>query len=151
MSEMMEFVAVAVACFFIWKGCTHFVSRYKKDKHPVQEWHELGLIRERYDSQSTDAGYIYFVKDSSSDLIKVGKAIDVEKRIRNNFGTIMPGTITLIHTLQSKNYHRTETLFHQYWSEKRVKGEWFELSSDDIRWIKRAVYPRDIVDSIKGY
>lgn len=151
MSDMLEFLLVAVVCLLLWKGLKHVSSRYKKDKQPVQEWHELGLIRERYDSQSTDAGYIYFVKDSGSDLIKVGKAIDVEKRIRNNFGTIMPGTITLIHTLQSKNYHKTETLFHQYWKGKRVKGEWFDLSGEDIRWIKRAEYPREIVDSIKGY
>lgn len=120
-------------------------------KRRVEEMHHLGLIRERYDCQLEDSGFIYFVQESGNGRIKIGKAKDPEKRIQNDFGTIMPYHFDVIHLIQSKNYSKTENLFHRYFANKRFKGEWFDLSHADISWIKEGVFPRDIEDSIKGY
>jgi hypothetical protein len=117
----------------------------------IEEWHDLGLIRDRYDSQEPDSGFVYFVRESGNYRIKIGKAKNPESRIDNDFGTLMPYEFETLHLIESMNYSKTEKLFHKYFSDKRYKGEWFDLTDNDLTWIKKEKFPREIEDSIKGY
>ncbi|QGM30151.1 hypothetical protein GI482_07075 [Bacillus sp. N3536] len=80
-------------------------------------------------------GYIYFVKESQTGLIKIGKATNVEKRFFS-LKVGIPFEIELIHKIQSNNYHLSEQLFHKHFYTKKVTGEWYNLSDKDIEWIK---------------
>ncbi|OCA91300.1 hypothetical protein A8F94_05420 [Bacillus sp. FJAT-27225] len=117
----------------------------------IKEWHHLSPVSQQFESVSFNTGYVYFVQESGKKLVKIGKAKVPEKRINNDFGTIMPYEFNTVHIIKSENYHKTEYLFHQHFKEKRCSGEWFELTSQDLNWIKNEKYTPKIEDSIKGY
>lgn len=68
--------------------------------------------------------YTYIMK--SHDLYKIGKAIDVNRRIKG-FKVGNPD-IELVKTIDG-NY---ENHLHKYHKEKRKSGEWFNLNTEDI-------------------
>ncbi|WP_139168452.1 GIY-YIG nuclease family protein [Fictibacillus solisalsi] len=43
---------------------------------------------------------------------------------------------------------QAEKLFHQYFRPKRVHGEWFHLSNEDVQWIISQRYPSSIMASL---
>lgn len=148
MESLLLLIIVAIGLFIF-----HMIN-YKKSKKgtvTIREWHQLGPVSKRFDSKSINSGYIYFVQESGNNRIKIGKAKNPESRIQNDFGTIMPYEFKVLHLIKSENYHKTENLFHNYFKNKRFKGEWFNLTNNDVNWIEKGDYPRDIEDSIKGY
>lgn len=147
----MEVISLAVIILLIVIIFKPHSKPQSQKNYDVQEWHDLGLIRSRYDTEGMNSGFVYFVKESGNNRIKIGKAKDPERRIQNDFGTIMPYEFDVVHLINSSNYHKTENLFHQYFHHKRFKGEWFDLTEEDLLWIKNGLFPREIEDSIKGY
>lgn len=75
--------------------------------------------------------YTYIMK--SHDLHKIGKAINVEERIKI-FRTGNP-TIEVIKVIEG-NY---ESILHKYYKEKRVCGEWFNLTKEEIDYIDTVI------------
>lgn len=76
--------------------------------------------------------YTYILK--SHDLYKIGKAINVEKRIKE-FSTGNP-SIELIKTIDGN----CESYLHRKYKDKRVVGEWFQLTVEDIDEISNSSY-----------
>ena len=66
--------------------------------------------------------------------VKIGKT----KRMKERMGeyTKLPFEPELLYVLESNDYHAAETLIHEYYQEKRLRGEWFELTTDDINCIQ---------------
>lgn len=62
---------------------------------------------------------------------KIGRAKSLKNRL-SNFGLVLPFKIELVHALKSSNMARTEWHFHNLFSHKRIKGEWFNLTDEDI-------------------
>ena len=85
--------------------------------------------------------YTYIIK--SHDLYKIGKAIDVQKRV-DSFRCGNP-YIELIKVIDG-NY---EGHLHRYYKEKRVTGEWFSLSQDDIAAIDRVLTAMKPVEDVE--
>lgn len=77
-------------------------------------------------------GYIYLLK--SGNLYKIGKAKDIEKRMKP-FTVSFPATWSLEYYFQSNNYNKAELLLHKQFDNKRKVGEWFELNSEDVNRI----------------
>ncbi|MCR6096897.1 GIY-YIG nuclease family protein [Salipaludibacillus agaradhaerens] len=80
-------------------------------------------------------GYVYLIKEFHSNTYKIGKAVNVENRLKI-FNVKLPFKWELIHTIKCKDYHRAETKAHNIFSTKRVNGEWFDLSDGDVEEIK---------------
>lgn len=66
------------------------------------------------------SGYVYFLK--CNDLIKIGKANDVKKRI-SSIQTSSPGKLELLGSV--KGGIRTERQLHKLFTARRQNGEWF--------------------------
>lgn len=79
-------------------------------------------------------GYIYLVQ-SPSGHYKIGKAKDVTNRLKT-FEVKMPFEIELIHVIPCSNYHKAESKLHKQYANKRLNGEWFELTPEDVATIK---------------
>lgn len=77
-------------------------------------------------------GHIYLIECQG--LYKIGKEKNKTSRT-NHFKTIMPVEIKNIHSFYSKDYHKAETLLHKKFSHLRQKGEWFNLSPEDVEYI----------------
>lgn len=71
--------------------------------------------------------YTYIMK--SVDLHKIGKAMNPQERLKG-FQTGNP-YIELVKTIEG-NY---ESYLHQKYKDKRVTGEWFKLTEDDIKYL----------------
>jgi hypothetical protein len=150
--DVVQIASIAVIVFCLYKAYKSLYGRgIGGTAAAVQEWHHIEPASQRFDSKGLDSGYVYFVQESGNHRIKIGKAKDPEQRIQNDFGTIMPYEFNIVHLIRSENHHKTENLFHQYFRDKRYKGEWFDLTEQDLSWVQNEKFSREIEDSIKGY
>ena len=70
----------------------------------------------KYDS------YVYFIQDKMSNMIKIGKANDVEKRLKQ-LQTSCPYELELLSYIPGDE--SLEKDIHKKFSEYRHRGEWF--------------------------
>lgn len=78
-------------------------------------------------------GYVYIGYDSSNNYFKIGKSKDVarrEREIRN-----MNPTFRILCNALTENQDVTEKALHKKYANKRIVGEWFDLSSKDVHEI----------------
>ncbi len=74
-------------------------------------------------------GFVYLFKGSQ--FCKIGMAVDVPSRkaaVEKQCGE----KLELVHTIASADYNQAERDLHVKYKTKRVKGEWFDLSPEDI-------------------
>lgn len=79
-------------------------------------------------------GFVYFIK-ADNGLIKIGKTKDLNKRL-DHFTAKLPYRLDLIHSIKTDDTQELEEYFHNKFSKKRKRGEWFELDDKDIREVK---------------
>jgi hypothetical protein len=147
--DLLLLVSVALITFLIYKAYTAFV-KVETPTSQIQEWHHLAPLSQRHNSKGLNTSYVYFIRESGMQRIKIGKADDPKQRIKE-LSTGSAHNHEIVHLIKSENPYKTENLFHKHFREKRYKGEWFDITEKDLRWIQRGNYPREIEDSIKGY
>lgn len=77
---------------------------------------------------------IYFIRVQGTSYFKIGRAANVKKRL----GTIATDNyqpVQLCLTLECKMHHDAnfEKEIHAHFLGRRIRGEWFELTSTDIQ------------------
>lgn len=77
--------------------------------------------------------FVYLIK-AENGLIKIGKTVDIRQRFRTLY-TMCPVKLELVAFLETELADELEIRLHSEFSDKRVKGEWFALSSEDVRAI----------------
>jgi hypothetical protein len=92
-------------------------------------------------------GYVYFIKETFSNHIKIGRSSNLEKRLRL-FISDFPFEIQLIHYIKSNNYEKIELEFHKYFKENRANGEWFKIDDIELKKIISGEYPQTIKNLI---
>ena len=83
---------------------------------------------------NSENGYVYLIK--FGDEYKIGSSNDVERRFRE-IKTQMPYEGKIIHTINTGDPDGIELYWHNYFKDKRLKGEWFKLSLKDISYFKK--------------
>jgi hypothetical protein len=94
--------------------------------------------------KTPENGYVYFVQDDRG-RVKIGKSKDIKSRMGEY--TKLPFEPKLLHVLKSRDYNTTELLLHEYFADKRIRGEWFSLTKEDIRKVKSRKLPEEIIKS----
>ena len=79
-------------------------------------------------------GFIYLLR-SSSGYWKIGLTSAPENR-RKTFDVKLPFEIAYEHLIPTNEMKKAETWLHRKFANKRVNGEWFNLSPEDVEWIK---------------
>ncbi|EGA90446.1 hypothetical protein GPDM_05446 [Planococcus donghaensis MPA1U2] len=92
-------------------------------------------------------GYVYFVQEHMTGSFKIGKTKHIDKKM-NVFNVKLPFENKLIFLIKSADYHQTELAFHEYFSDKRLEGEWFNLTREDLAWITNGHYTDKIHKAI---
>lgn len=92
-------------------------------------------------------GYVYFVQEYMTGSFKIGKTKHVDRRM-NVFNVKLPFENKLIFLIKTADHHQTEAAFHQHFSDKRLEGEWFKLTREDMAWVKSGFYTEDIQKTI---
>ncbi|WP_442893623.1 GIY-YIG nuclease family protein [Bacillus sp. 2205SS5-2] len=78
---------------------------------------------------------------------KIGKTKHIEKRM-NLLIVKLPFEHPLIFLIKSGNHTQTEVVFHKHFANKRLQGEWSNLSSEDLQWVKKGIYTDSIEATI---
>lgn len=108
----------------------HYVSNEEIDLHNHQ-------IKTRNspngDIASKESGYVYVLR-SASNHYKIGRARDVEKRVKG-IQTSSPIKIDLIHYFSCKDAGKVERYLHRLFDDARIQGEWFVLDKDQVSWL----------------
>jgi Meiotically Up-regulated Gene 113 (MUG113) protein len=78
-------------------------------------------------------GYIYVIYWHG--YYKIGQAVRPDQRVKD-IGNMHPVKPTLVHLIPTDSMNRLEQHLHKWFAGKRVSGEWFNLSNEDIQRIK---------------
>jgi hypothetical protein len=79
-------------------------------------------------------GYVYLLQ-SSTGYYKIGRTKDPQNRLAT-FSVKLPFEVEYEHIISSSNMNKLERKLHALFADKRVNGEWFDLSPDDVAYIK---------------
>lgn len=83
-----------------------------------------------------DNGAIYLIKSEASGLFKIGKTIDIHKRLAQ-IKTADPSCKVVFVHYEVASCNKKEKEIHNHFSCKRVTGEWFNLDDTDILTFKK--------------
>ena len=83
--------------------------------------------------------YIYLIKDNKTGLIKIGRSNEPQERLKALIrqATLMPEANDFELIYFWEDFEWTEQFIHEKLKDKRVRGEWFSLSVEDVDLIKR--------------
>lgn len=72
---------------------------------------------------------IYFIQNADTGHVKIGRARNVQQRL-SNLQTANSGTLVLL--ARCAGSRETERDLHQRFKSKHVRGEWFDISAQDV-------------------
>jgi len=81
-------------------------------------------------------GYVYLVKHGSRNEYKIGRTNNPIRR-EGELTIELPEKLLPIHWIETDDPSGIEKYWHSRFSEKRKNGEWFSLSSEDVKAFKR--------------
>lgn len=114
------------------------------------------LIKRLAEDELGNTNMVYFLKNLDTNLIKIGKTRNIKQRmteIRNASlqAGYEPSRYQLIGVIyvpfrdnHSFNYTELERELHEKFKDKRVLGEWFKLSTEEVYRVIRKYCPSDI-------
>lgn len=77
-------------------------------------------------------GFVYLMK--AMNAYKIGKSVNAEERAIS-LQISLPVEIEIVHVLKSGDMSWVERVFHRAFEHKRIRGEWFDLSAEDVKKI----------------
>ncbi len=118
---------------------------------PAQYINAVNDLRQEWQNRETDrskqakvsgisslgsgyAGYVYLLK-SMSGYYKIGRTKNPKNRLAT-FSVKLPFEVEFEHVIECRDMYRLEKSLHSHFAERRVNGEWFDLSADDVAYIK---------------
>lgn len=75
-------------------------------------------------------GNVYLITNGDYYKIGITKG-NITKRIQS-LQTGNPNPLILVNSYTSNNYRKIESWFHRHYRDKRLEGEWFDLTHDDV-------------------
>jgi len=78
---------------------------------------------------------LVYLIGAENGLTKIGITNNIFSRF-SGLNTSSPVELSLVFYFEAKDAAKTERLLHDKYAVKRVKGEWFNLSVEDVDWIK---------------
>jgi hypothetical protein len=121
------------------------IEAYEKELIPVREETYKNAIGLRDDAplkretretvkEPKKPGYVYLLQAASGQY-KIGKTSDPKNRART-FGVKLPFQVDFICLIKTDDYQTLEKSLHQRFEAKRIDGKWFNLSDEDVEYIK---------------
>jgi hypothetical protein len=98
----------------------------------------LNLLANEFERRSNQArpGFIYVIR--CGPYYKIGLSKQLDRRIKT-LSIQLPHPVEVVMTAPVGNMYRHEQELHSVFSDRRMNGEWFQLSEQDLETI-RAMY-----------
>lgn len=93
------------------------------------------IPKEKIQGSIPKKGFVYVLK-ADNGYYKIGKTVNPEDRIKT-FTIKLPFHVEYELLIESENYTVCEKRLHGLFADKRIDGEWFALTSEDIAEIRR--------------
>ncbi|QKF93672.1 GIY-YIg nuclease [Fadolivirus algeromassiliense] len=77
-------------------------------------------------------GYIYIIKEDSTNYYKIGRSYDTKKRL-TSIQISNPRKLNVINKFLCNDSITMESLVHIHLTDKNVRGEWFMLNDDELK------------------
>jgi hypothetical protein len=77
-------------------------------------------------------GLVYLIANDEWTEFKIGKTKSKSERRVSELQTGNGSKISLVKTYETPHYHKVERWLHNKHHNKRLVGEWFSLTDDDI-------------------
>lgn len=100
-------------------------------------------------SQKHEPGFMYLAIRNRDKGIKIGSSVNVARRMAQLRYRYKEEQIELVCSIPVNDMNDAETQSHKQFKEKRLTGEWYALSEEDIRQI-RLQYEGDTEGDTKG-
>ena len=78
---------------------------------------------------------VYIVRANRDDVYKIGFTSTLFRRL-SLLDRELPHGVELVESIKTLEPARLERMLHTEFSAKRVRGEWFQLSKEDLKVIK---------------
>lgn len=88
-------------------------------------------LTEILDKTEFYSGYVYFIKNNQNNLIKIGSTTNPKTRLSHL--RIANPDIQFLYIIETEDYKKVEKYYHTIFNDKRIKGEWFKISLEDIK------------------
>ena len=106
---------------------------------------KLDKIKEGFKlTEYTEVGNVYLMKSDLNGRIKIGRTKGKPVYRERTLQSQEP-EVSLIFYRKVENMNETERFLHNLFASKRLRGEWFELSNDDIEKAKSFLEERKAV------
>lgn len=76
--------------------------------------------------------YVYLIQQGDSDLYKIGVSKNINKR-KSSLQTANPLNLKIIDSHLTENSFKVESIMHKKWNLYKQKGEWFQLTQENIK------------------
>ncbi len=120
--KIVEYCNNRVGYDDILMACKSVIEKFDK-KEKFDDSHTAGKL-----------GEVYLFK--SGRYYKIGKTSDTVRR-GGEIRIQLPEETNLIHSIRTDDPDGVETYWHKRFDAKRMKGEWFNLNSQDVKAFKR--------------
>lgn len=112
-----------------------FMGWIEQNSGQPYEEHVAGIRPKRVPRvHKPQPGYVYVVEGGG--YYKIGKAKDIRNRT-TWFELKLPFEVKLVYLIESEYYSETEKELHLAFANKRINGEWFDLTEEDLDYIMR--------------
>ncbi len=88
------------------------------------------------DPKPGSIGFVYLMQHGSKREYKIGRTNNVIRR-EGELGIELPHGAQPVHVIKTDDASGIENYWHRRFEAKRLKGEWFALSAEDVRAFKR--------------
>lgn len=115
----------------------NFIKRAKKLDYQLQQINQKQNKKKSSKSKKKKKhkGVVYLLKIKGKEQYKIGVSTKFKKRY-DKLSTLMPFKLETVNLIKSDDIYSLEEGLHNKFEDKRINGEWFELSSEDIKYIK---------------
>lgn len=120
----------------LWELRKKVSKEHAEMKSRIEEW----ALQSDKNSQQRMEGFIYILR-ADNNTYKIGRTKTIHSRIESIDGTL-PYATELVHTIEALDYKEAERYFHQKFADRCIRGEWFQLTEEDIEDLKQITsYP----------
>ena len=82
-------------------------------------------------------GFVYLAKHGRD--FKIGRSNDVTRR-RRELALILPHELKHVHVIETDDPEGIERYWHHRFADRQIRGEWYQLTPDDVAAFKRRRY-----------